>query len=41
MKIYKNEEKSGARKLTLNILKLIAFALFIVCFYQACKITSV
>lgn len=36
----KKNNKSSARQFAIGVLKFIAFALFIFCFYQACKITT-
>jgi hypothetical protein len=36
----KKINKSSARQFAYALLKFLAFALFIFCFYQACKITT-
>lgn len=36
----KNLNKSSVTRLSIGILKFIAFVLFVFCFYYACKITT-
>jgi len=36
----KKTNKSAVKQFAMGVLKFLAFALFIFCFYQACKITT-
>gem|GEM_PF-2108445 len=36
----KKTKKSSLTRYTISVLKVLAFILFVFCFYQACKITT-